>query len=115
MATGVEINRETRNFSRNGFAGQAGTNFLNPDPWRFGGTLQSPTSSQYAMARRPTSPSTSADQIKINRYFELLGSIRVENYKFEQDGPRARGQHQQPRAATTIWSVGASAACSIRR
>ena len=41
------------------------------------------------MARRPTSPSTQPDQLKINRYFELLGSIRVENYKFEQAGPRA--------------------------
>ena len=87
--TGVEINRETRNFSRNGFAGQAGTSLLNPDPWRFGGTVQSPTSSQVTLGEATDIAFYAADQLKINRYFELLGSIRVENYKFEQAGPRA--------------------------
>jgi catecholate siderophore receptor len=87
--TGVEFNRETRDFSRNGFSAQAGTNLLSPDPWRFGGIVQSPTSSQVTVGGATDIAFYAADQIKINQYFELLGSIRVENYKFEQAAPRA--------------------------
>ena len=80
--TGVEFNRETRDFSRNGFSAQAGTDLLNPDPGRFGGIVQSPTSSQVTVGGATDIAFYAADQIKINQYFELLGSIRVENYKF---------------------------------
>jgi catecholate siderophore receptor len=87
--TGVEVNRETRDFLRNQFAGQAGTSLLSPDPWRGGGTVQSPTASQVTYGEATDIAFYAADQIKINRYFEVLGSIRVENYKFEQTAPRA--------------------------
>ena len=53
--------------------------------------MQSPTSSQVTLGEATDIAFYAADQLKINRYFELLGSIRVENYSFEQTAPRASG------------------------
>ena len=89
--TGVEVNQETRDFTRNNYARQAGTSLLDPNAYRYGGIVQSPSASQVTYGEATDIAFYAADQIKINQYFELLGSIRVENYSFEQTAPRASG------------------------
>lgn len=106
--TGVEVNQETRDFTRNQFARQAGTSLLNPDPWRGGGIVQSPTASQVTYGEATDIAFYAADQVKINRFFELLGSIRVENYSFEQRAPRAAASinNLQREDNLVSWRVG---------
>ncbi|MBX9847568.1 MAG: TonB-dependent siderophore receptor [Xanthobacteraceae bacterium] len=106
--TGVEVNRETRNFSRNQYARQAGTSLLSPDAYRFGGTVQTPTASQVTLGEATDIAFYAADQIKINRYFELLGSIRVENYTFEQTAPRGAASVANLKREDNLvsWRVG---------
>jgi catecholate siderophore receptor len=89
VATGVDVTRESRDFLRNQFAGQAGTNFLNPDPWRYGGIPQPPTASQWTYGVAKDVGAYIADQAKITKYFELLGSFRYDQYWFGQDAPVA--------------------------
>src|SRR6185312_7491505 len=50
-----------------------------------------------------------ADQIKITKWFELLGGIRYESYRFEQNAPLAVAtvRNLQHTDYLTSWRVGA--------
>jgi catecholate siderophore receptor len=89
VASGFDLTRGSRDFLRNQFAGQAGTNFLFPDPWRYGGIPQPPTASQWTYGVAKDVGAYIADQAKITKYFELLGSVRYDQYWFGQDAPVA--------------------------
>jgi catecholate siderophore receptor len=89
VATGVEVSRETRDFLRGALTPQVPTTFFNPDPWRPGGVPQPPNAGQLLSGEATDIAFYVADQVKINQFFELLGSIRVEQYKFKQNAPLA--------------------------
>ena len=89
VATGVEFNRETRDLLRNALTPQVPTSFLNPDPNRPGGTLVPPTAGQFTFGEATDLAFYIADQMKVNEFFELLGSIRIEDYRFKQNAPLA--------------------------
>ncbi len=110
VATGIDLTRESRDFLRNNFAGQAGTNFLDPGPLalrRHSACRRPPTSRPTAWRR--TSAIYIADQAKITKYFELLGSIRYDQYRFAQDAPLAIPVLQRLERVDemTSWRVGA--------
>jgi len=89
IVSGLDLSRETRDFLRNQFAGQAGTNFLAPDPWRYGGIPLPPTASQDTFGMLTDVGAYIADQAKITKYFELLGSVRFDQFRFTQNAPLA--------------------------
>src|SRR5262249_21650720 len=89
VASGLDLIRESRDFLRNQFAGQGATNFLTPDPWRASGIPLPPTASQLTDGVSNQVGVFLADQVKINRYFEVLGSIRYDQFRFTQDAPVA--------------------------
>jgi catecholate siderophore receptor len=109
VASGVDLTRETRDFLRNQFAGQAGTNFLAPDPFRFGGIPQAPTATQLTYGVAEDVGVYIADQAKITKYFELLGSIRYDQYRFTQYAPIALPaiQNLERVDKMTSWRYGA--------
>lgn len=106
--TGFEANRETRDFRRNQFAGQAATSLANPDAYRFGGTPQPSTFSQFTYGEATDLAFYAADQIKINQYFEVLGGVRLENYNFKQAAPLASASVAQLERNDNLfsWRVG---------
>ncbi|HWM48522.1 MAG TPA: TonB-dependent siderophore receptor [Xanthobacteraceae bacterium] len=89
VAAGFDVTRETRGFLRNQFTGQGATNFVDPNPWRAPGVPLAPTASQNVMGEATDVGAFVADQIKLNRYFELLGGIRYEQFRFTQEAPLA--------------------------
>jgi catecholate siderophore receptor len=89
MTGGVDLTREDRDFMRNAMGGQVATNFINPDPWRAAGTITAPTFSQLTQAGATDLGVFLADQIKINKYFEILAGGRFEQYRFHQVAPIA--------------------------
>jgi catecholate siderophore receptor len=97
--TGVEFNHETRDQITQQFAGQGATSLLNPSPYRANGTPGTPT---YSEGRATDIAIYAADQVKINRYFEVLGSIRLERFKFEQTQPTSLGRTDD----LVSWRVG---------
>ncbi len=105
---GIEVNRETRDFLRNNFAGMASTDLFNPDPWHFGGVALAPTTNQLLFGRATDAAAYAADQIKLNQYFEILGSARIEQYRFAQDAPLAAAnvQHLERTDNLFSWRVG---------
>jgi catecholate siderophore receptor len=109
VTTGVDLTRETRDFLRNQFTGQAATNFLNPDPWRYGGVPVPPTASQWTYGVSKAIGVYLADQTKITKYFEVLGSVRYDNYWFGQDAPVADPLVRRIALldTATSWRVGA--------
>jgi catecholate siderophore receptor len=109
VATGLDLIRETRDFLRNGFAGQAATNFLDPNPWRLGGLPIAPTASQLTSGTSENVGVYIADQIKFTRYFELLGAVRYDQFRFVQDAPLAVPSvaHLDHTDKITSWRVGA--------
>jgi len=106
--TGFEANRETRDFLRNQFSGQASTNLFDPNPWRYGGIPLNPTANQLTNGEATDLAFYAADQIKINQYFEVLGGIRLENYKFNQSATLAdpRVQNLERNDNLLSWRVG---------
>ena len=109
MTAGGDVTRETRDFLRNNFAGQAGTNFLDPDPWRFGGIPQPPTANQQTYGVAENVGVYVADQAKLGRHFELLGSMRYDQYRFYQRAPLAAPsiQYLERVDKMTSWRYGA--------
>jgi len=123
VAVALDYSRETRDFLRNQFTFDPNnpsnpnpavttdtpTNFLFPDPYRFGGYMQPPAVNNVTFGQARDVAAYMADQIKITKYFELLGGIRVERYQFDQDAPLAAPsvKHQQSVNNLTSWRVGA--------
>jgi catecholate siderophore receptor len=109
VAAGVDVTQETRDFTRNSFAGMGATNFINPDPYRAPGTPSAPTASQLTNAEGTTVGGFLADQIKLNQYFEVLGAIRYEQFRFRQDAPIAAPALQSLSRTDNLfsWRVGA--------
>lgn len=107
LATGFEINKETRDFLRNQFTTST-TNFLNPDPYRFGGVPLAPTANQSTYGEATDLAFYVADQIKLNQYFDLLGGIRLEQYNFKQSAPLAAAaiQNLERNDSLINWRVG---------
>ena len=108
-AAGVEFTRETRDFLRNGFAGQGATNFLEPDPYRAPGAPLPPTATQLLEGSSDNVAVYLADQVKLNQYFELLGSVRLDRFSFSQNAPLAAPIVQNLSNTDTMfsWRVGA--------
>jgi catecholate siderophore receptor len=108
IATGLDLIRETRDFTRNNFAGMGAANFLNPDPWRAGGTPLPPTANQLTNGVSENIGVFVADQVKINKYFELLGAIRYDQFSFTQDAPVADPsvRHLEHTDRITSWRAG---------
>jgi catecholate siderophore receptor len=123
VAAAVDYSKETRAFLRNQFTYDPNnptvtnplvttdtpTNFLNPNPYRFGGYIQPPTANQWLFGQATDIAAYVADQIKITKYFELLGGVRYERYNFAQDAPIAAPsvQYLQHADYLTSWRVGA--------
>ncbi len=109
LASGVDFTQENRDFTRNAFAGQGATNFLNPDPYRAPGAPLAPTASQLTNAGATTAGVFLADQVKINKYFEVLGGARYEQFRFQQDAPIATANLQSLARTDNLfsWRVGA--------
>jgi catecholate siderophore receptor len=84
---GFDAQIENRDFLRQAWAGQVPTNFLDPDPYRTGGTALPPTANQLATGKSQAAGAYAADQIKLNRYFDLLGGLRYDYFRFEQLAP----------------------------
>ncbi|MGH6685029.1 MAG: TonB-dependent receptor, partial [Pseudolabrys sp.] len=93
---------------RQAWTGQAGTNFLDPDPYRFGGTPQPPTASQLTYGTSDAFGAYIADQIKLNRYFELLGGARYDYFRFHQVAPVAAASVNDLTSVNNLlsWRVG---------
>ena len=108
VATGFEVSQERRDALRNNWAGQAGTNFVNPDPYRFGGAPTPATASQRTVGHATAAAVYIADQIKLNEYFELLGGLRYDYFNFQQDAPLAAATvNNLSRTDTPLsWRVG---------
>ena len=87
--TGLDVSQETRDFLRNQFSGQANTNFVDPDANRAGGAPGLPTASQKTFGWANNIGLYLADQVKLNQYFELLGSVRFDSFHFRQNAPLA--------------------------
>ncbi|HVG51099.1 MAG TPA: TonB-dependent siderophore receptor [Xanthobacteraceae bacterium] len=87
VAAGLDIQQENRDFTRNNFSGQGATNFLNPNPWRAPGLPLAPTATQYTSGEATTLGAFVADQVKLNQWWEVLGSARYERYQFDQNNP----------------------------
>lgn len=82
LATGIEFSKEERSQLRQTIAGvNPGTvNLLNPDPYPiYGGTPVAP--GLPTLSNGQSAAIYAADQIKLNRWFEVLGGVRYENYK----------------------------------
>jgi catecholate siderophore receptor len=112
----LDYSVETRNFVRNQYANPGvttitPTNFIDPNPWRFGGFIQPPASNQLLYGKATDVAAYIADQIKITKWFELLGGVRAENYNFVQDaplaGPDPRVKHLESNNNLVSWRVGA--------
>jgi catecholate siderophore receptor len=109
LATGFDAQEEKRDFLRNAWTGQAGTNFLDPNPFRFGGVALPPTASQLTDGTADAAGAYVADQVKFNRFFELLGGARYDYFKFRQVAPLAAASVRDLTSVNNVlsWRVGA--------
>src|SRR6185437_13817059 len=104
LVTGFDVQEERRDFLRNAWAGQAGTNFLDPDPYRYGGLPTNPTASQLTYANAPAAGAYVADQIKLNRFFDVLGGLRYDYFRFHQVAPLAAASVDDLTHIDRTWS-----------
>lgn len=80
FVTGAEFSGENRTQVRQTISGLSNFNLLNPDPYPVNpGTVQ-PALLPGASAEGRSAAVYAADQIKINRWFEVMGGVRFENY-----------------------------------
>jgi len=89
--SGVELSRETRNFQRNTFSGQAGVDLFNPDPYRFGGTMNPTaiTGPDIWCSHRRCGLRGGPNQDQ--QIFRRIGSVRWEQFKFSPFAPLESG------------------------
>jgi catecholate siderophore receptor len=84
VATGTEFSRETRDHYRAMITGDERVNLGSPNPYPVIGGVVAPTTTLTA-AESTTSAVYVADQVKLNKYFELLGGLRFDQFKTKQD------------------------------
>ena len=108
-AFGFDAQLETRDFLRQAWTGQVPTDFNDPDPYRDGGTPLPPTANQLTTGKSQAAGVYVADQIKLNRYFELLGGARYDYFRFEQLAPLGDPSVQDLASVNNVvsWRVGA--------
>jgi len=106
---GFDAQIENRDFLRQAWTGQVPTNFLDPDPYRSGGTPLPPTANQLATGKSQAGGAYAADQTKLNRYFDLLGGLRYDYFRFEQLAPLGDPSVQDLASVNNVlsWRVGA--------
>ncbi len=106
---GFDLQSENRDFLRQAWTGQVPTNFIDPDPYRDGGTALPPTASQLTTGKSQAFGAYVADQAKLNRYFDLLGGLRYDYFRFEQLAPLADPSVQDLASVNNVmsWRVGA--------
>ncbi|MES2751356.1 MAG: TonB-dependent siderophore receptor [Pseudomonadota bacterium] len=81
LATGMEFTQEDRTQVRQTITGLAPFNLLYPDPYPTNpGTVNAPILPGASASGRSAAVYV-ADQIKINRWFEVMGGARFENYR----------------------------------
>ena len=84
MAAGTEFSRETRDHYRTMITGSERVNLGSPNPYPTNGGVLAPTTALTA-AESTTSAVYAADQIKISKYFEILGGLRFDQFRTKQD------------------------------
>ena len=106
---GFDAQIENRDFLRQAWTGQVPTNFLDPDQYRSGGTPLPPTANQLATGKSQAGGAYAADQTKLNRYFDLLGGLRYDYFRFEQLAPLGDPSVQDLASVNNVlsWRVGA--------
>jgi catecholate siderophore receptor len=109
MTAGFDVQREVRDLLRQAWSGQVATSFFDPDPYRSGGFPLPPTASQLTKGTSQAFGAYVADQVKLNRYFELLGGVRYDYFRFEQVAPLADPSVQDLTSVNNVvsWRVGA--------
>ncbi|CAN5406501.1 TonB-dependent siderophore receptor PiuA [soil metagenome] len=81
LATGVEFSGENRTQVRQTISGLSNFNLLYPDPYPVNPGTITPALLPAANADGRSAAIYAADQIKINRWFEVMGGVRFENYR----------------------------------
>ena len=104
LVFGFDVQQEHRDFLRNAYTGQCATNFLDPDPYRCGGMPLPPTASQLTYGTADAFGAYVTDQIKLNQYFDLLGGVRYDNFKFNQKAPLAAPSVSDLTSVNNVWS-----------
>ena len=110
LAAGFDISQESRDFTRNSFAGQGTVvDLFNPDSGRASGFPQAPTFSQLTQGNATDVGAFVADQVKLNKYFEVLGGLRYEQYRFDQKAPMAPAPLNDMSRSDNLlsWRIGA--------
>ena len=115
MATGFDITARSRDFSRNSFAGHGA------DQLPQSRSVALPAASRWRPTAEPVDLRRSEQHRRLCRRPDqdqpstsnCSAASATTSYEFEQDAPRRAARRQQPRAAPTTCSAGASAACSI--
>jgi catecholate siderophore receptor len=108
LVFGFDTQQETRDFERRAWTGQVPTNFLNPNAYRYGGSALNPTASQLTYGTSLAAGAYAADQIKLNKYFDVLGGVRYDYFGFEQNAPIAAANVQNLKSVNhpVSWRVG---------
>ena len=80
LVAGVDVAREERKQVTRSYVAESAdaTNFVNPNPYRFGGTFNPPNVPTISEA--DSLGAYLADQIKIGPYFEVLGGVRYDKF-----------------------------------
>ena len=109
FVTGFDLQQEARDFQRNNWTAQVGTNFLDPGPYRSGGVPLPPTASQLTYGTSQAFGIYAADQIKLNQYFDVLGGLRWDYFRFSQNAPLADPTVRDLSSVNKVlsWRVGA--------
>lgn len=81
FVTGVEFSGENRTQVRRTISTLSNYNLLNPDPYPVNPGVLQPALLPGAEASGRSAAVYAADQIKINRWFEVMGGVRFENYR----------------------------------
>ena len=106
LATGIEFTGENRTQVRQTITGLSSYNLLYPDPYPVNpGTITAAILPQ-ANAEGRSNAIYAADQIKINRWFEVMAGVRFENYSTSANAQATLATPVPPVYARTdnMWS-----------